>query len=263
MKKVRHKHAQPTKKLITAVLAACCLFFNVSAAAAPLLLATRHHLPPYVYKEAASGIEIDLVKAIFDDMGIDIRFMQMPRIRMIQSFDQGQMQGILTQNVNVSNIGCATDWYLRHQNVGFTLAEDNVQLRSLNDLAQIPVLSFDGAKKYLGKEFRNIVAQNPEYQESTNQESHIDLLYFRRFKVIIGDEWILRLAQRNHFERTGAYKKLTAHYIMPPSLYSARFQDEKICEAFNKSLAKLRTSGSYTKIVSSYHQKIMIAATNY
>ncbi len=180
---------------------------------------------------------------------------------MIQSFDRGEVQGILTQNVTVSDIGCATDWYLKHQNVGFTLAEENIQLSTLQDLQKFSVLSFDGARKYLGEAFRMAVDNNPRYKEYINQAAHIELVYLKRFNVIIGDEWILRLAQRNHFDKTGKYKRMTAHYIMPPSLYSARFQDQTICDAFNKSLSKIRNSGNYEQIVSAYHQRIMIAAT--
>ena len=261
--KVRYKHAQLSKKLVSTFLIATGFFFSgtVKAADEPLQLATRAHLPPYVYHDASSGIEVDLIKAIFDEMDVDIQFVQMPRVRMIQSFDLGQMDGILTQNTSVSDIGCATDWYLKHQNVAFTLADTNIELNSLEDLSTIPVLSFDGATKYLGVAYRNAMLLNPEYRESTNQQSHIELLYLKRFKVIIGDEWILRLAQRNHFDSTGAYQKLTAHYVMPASLYSARFRDEKVCKAFNKSLAKLRGTGRYDQIVTNYHQKIMMAGT--
>lgn len=229
----------------------------------PLQLATRQHLPPYVYENAHSGIEIDLVKAIFANTGLDIKFVQMPRVRMIQTFDQGEADGILTQNINVSEVGCATDWYLKHQNVGFTLAEDKVPLNSLSDLGSLSVLSFNGARKYLGKNFRDAISSNPLYHESSNQASHIELLYLRRFTVVVGDEWILRLAQRNRFDSTGDYKRLTVHYVMPPSLYSARFQDPQVCRRFNTSLAELRRSGEYDRIVFRYHQRIMIAASDY
>ncbi len=254
------------KSSVIAALAVTYCFITVgsqSTAAEPLLLATRHHLPPYVYNEANSGIEVDLIKAIFNDMGRDISFVQMPRIRMIQSFDRGEVQGILTQNVSVSNVGCATEWYLQHQNVGFTLAEENIKLATLEDLGQLSVLSFDGARRYLGSAFSKAVGNNILYKESINQASHIELVYLKRFNVIVGDEWILRLAQRNHFDRTGTYKRMTAHYIMPPSLYSARFHDQTICDAFDASLLKLRQSGNYEQIVSTYHQQIMIAATGY
>ncbi|MEX0300306.1 MAG: substrate-binding periplasmic protein [Kordiimonas sp.] len=248
---------------MAALAVTCCVLAAVSqpTTAAPLLLATRHHLPPYVYNEANSGIEIDLIKAIFKDMGTDISFIQMPRIRMIQSFDRGEVQGILTQNITASNVGCATEWNLQHQNVGFTLADEDIKLTTLNDLGHLSVLSFDGARRYLGESFRRAVDNNPLYEESINQASHIELVYLKRFNVIVGDEWILRLAQRNHFDRTGTYKKMTAHYIMPPSLYSARFHDQKTCDAFDASLQKLRSSGNYEQIVSAYHQQIMIAAT--
>jgi len=226
-------------------------------------LATRMHLPPYVYHNAASGIEIDLIKAIFADIGRKIEFVQMPRVRMIETYDRGELEGILTQNANVSNIGCITDWYIEHQNIGFTLASEPFVLTKLSDLKGMSVLSFDGATRYLGKGFSDAVKGNKLYEEATNQESHIELIYKRRFNVVVGDEWILRLAQRNYFTNTGKYQKMVAHKIMPASLYSARFKNPVICEKFNVSLAKIRSSGEYVQIVNSYHQNIMIAGNRF
>lgn len=219
------------------------------------------HLPPYVYNNAHSGIEIDIVKAIFDHTDFEISFTQMPRIRMIQTFDQGEFDGVLTQNIAVSDKGCATEWYLKHQNVAFTLSDSDLTITNINQLKTMSVLSFDGAKKYLGSEFETAVSRNPRYSESVNQASHIELIYMKRFDVIVGDEWILRLAQKEHYDRTGVYKKLTAHYIMPPSLYSARFQNTEVCDAFNEALNGLRTSGKYDEIIANYHTRIMVASS--
>ena len=95
-----------------------------------LRVATREFLPPYIYEHASTGIEIDLVNAIFRDMPFEVDYVQLPRVRMISSFEDHQLDGILTQNIRNSNTGCATHWYIEHQNVAFSdfnvVSQDNV-----------------------------------------------------------------------------------------------------------------------------------------
>ncbi|PCI62883.1 MAG: hypothetical protein COB37_06070 [Kordiimonadales bacterium] len=220
-------------------------------------LATRVDLPPYVEKQARSGIEIDLVTAIFKKIGKKIEFVQLPRIRMIQSFDNAAIDGILTQNVTVSEVGCATDWYLQHQNVALSLADTDLVVADLLDIRNLSTISFDGATKYLGKNFRDAVSQNPRYIESPDQANHIKLVYNKRFDIVVGDRRILRLAQSAYFKKTGDYKELKTHYIMPPSLYHARFHDKAMCTEFNQALQKLKETGVYAEITSRYDNPIV------
>ncbi len=224
-----------------------------------LKIATRHDLPPYVYERADHGIEIDLIRKIAKIANLDVEFVQMPRIRMIQSFDAQQMDGILTQNPKASKVGCATEWYLKHQNFAFTLNDRELNIRGLDDLKSIRLVSFDGATQYLGPQYKNTVLQNPAYTEAADQSTHIALLYKGRFDAVVGDEWILKLAQRRYYETTGNYMKMQQHEILPASYYIARFHDQAICDAFNTALKNIRENGTYRQIVSTYYDTISMA----
>ena len=225
-----------------------------------LRLAMREFIPPYVYENAASGIEVDLVKAIFRDMPFDVEFVQLPRIRMISSFEDHQLDGILTQNVKASNTGCATDWYIEHQNVGLSVKGRGVQVNSLDDLKNYAVISFSGATRYLGEEFRHAVRGAKRYTETGDQGAHISLLYKGRFDVVVGDNWIMRLAQKRYFDATGQRMELAMHPIMPPSQYVARFHDQSVCDAFNTALQHLHDNGTYAEIWAGYRARIYVEA---
>jgi len=230
-------------------------------AADPVIrIATRPNLPPYIHDGATSGIEIDLIKAVFEEAGRPIEFVQMDRVEMFSRFESGEIEGSLTQNIAASDHGCATKWYIVHQNVGFTLRSKNITLDSLDDLSDKPVVSFHNATVFLGEAYRNAVAKNPRYKEVAPQSAHIDLLYSGEVDVILGDEWIIRYVQRQHFEKTGEYQELTVHPIMKPTLYSARFQRQETCNVFDSALRTLRRDGRYDQIVDGYHQRILVTA---
>lgn len=242
---------------------ALTLSANASAQAASektIRVATRHFLPPYVYENATSGIEIDLIKAVFDESIFDVEFVQLPRIRMISAFEDKQLDGILTQNVTASDVGCATKWYIEHQNVALTVADRHLTVNTLDDLSHFAVISFSGATRYLGAPFANAVQNSRRYTESGDQGTHISLLYKGRFDVAVGDNWILRLAQKRYLDQTGDYMALETHKIMPVSHYVARFHDQQLCDAFDTALDKIRDNGSYNEIWASYRARIYVEA---
>ncbi len=231
-----------------------------------LTIAVRQHLPPYVGPDASTGIEIDLIKAIFEDSQYKVRFVPQPRVRMIAAFDSNRVDGILTQNINASSKGCATDWYIYHQNVAKTLAERQLPLDSLEDLKNYAVLSFSGATRYIGNAFDQAVKRSRLYVESVNEGNLISLLYNKRFDVAIGDRWVLSLAHRRHIEQTGEYKELTTHVVLPPTYYIARFNDQEVCDTFNMSLDRLRKNGRFEEIWEGYRSLLLpsdsISASN-
>jgi polar amino acid transport system substrate-binding protein len=222
-----------------------------------LNIATRVNLPPYVENGATSGIEIDLVKSIFASTQYEPVFTQQPRIRMIAVFEAGKMDGILTQNINASDVGCATDVYLTHENVAKTLKSRDLTVAGLDGLAGYAVVSFSGATRYIGSPFSDAVKKAARYTETGDQAAHIELLYKNRFDVVVGDRWILRLAQKNFFDKTQEYQELDTHSVMKPSLYVARFHDQAVCSAFNTSLKAMRENGQYAAIWNSYERKLL------
>lgn len=222
-------------------------------------IATREYLPPYVEQRASGGIEVDIIRAVFRETAFEPVFIQQPRVRMISAFENGEMDGILTQNIEASNVGCHTDWYISHQNVAITVKDRELSINGLEDLSDRAVLSFSGATRYLGRNFEAAVRGAKRYTESGDQGKHIALLYKNRFDVIVGDSWILSLAQKRHFTSSGEYRPVIKHPIMAPSLYVARFHEQAICDAFNYGLRSLRASGAYADIWDGYQQQLMIA----
>lgn len=244
------------------MLLVCCYSLVLSSAAhaqSPkkiIEIATRLDISPYVEAGATGGIEVALIKAIFAETDFEPVFVQQPRVRMISAFESRQINGIITQNQTASSEGCATDWYISHQNVALTVAERNVNIDNLNDLAGHSVLSFSGATRYLGDDFRKTVMKTTRYTESGDQSKHISLLYKGRFDAIVGDRWILALAQKRYLADSGEYKTLTAHPIMKPSLYVARFHNQEVCDAFNLGLRRLRASGDYARIIDGFENNL-------
>lgn len=226
-------------------------------------VAIRQDIQPYVVNQGSGGFEIELVEAIFNQTPYIPAFIQMPRVRMLQTYNAKGVDGLLTSNVTLSGQGCLTDWYIQHQNVGITLAARDIAISKLPDIADLSVITFDGARSFLGPAFTAETAKSPRYMESPDQKIHISLLYFGYFDVAIGDEWILKMAQVDHKRKSGTYKPLTIHRILPTTLYGARFREQAVCDAFNYGLKTIRANGRYETIVSKHFNRISAHIAEY
>lgn len=238
-------------------------FFHPTAAQEQVDIAIRYDVRPYVANQGTGGMEIDIVKAVFAEMDYLPNFVQMPRVRMIQSFNAKAMDGVLTSNVAVAGEGCLTKWYVQHQNVSFTLTSRNMEFDSLSDVANHSIITFDGATRFLGDAFARAASLSPRYVESSDQNTHVSLLYAGYFDAAIGDEWILRLAQVDQRQSSGEYQPLTLHRILPVTNYGARFHDQRVCDAFNIGLDTIRGNGVYNMIVRSHLDRISAQITIY
>ncbi len=226
-------------------------------------VAVRHDVLPYVTGDGTGGLEIELVKAIFNETIYSPEFKQLHRVRMIRLFENNSVDGLLTSNVTLNGEGCLTDWYIKHQNVGVTLAAREMKINQLTDIGNLSIITFDGAIRFLGPKFAVEAKNSPRYMESSDQNSHISLLYLGYFEAAIGDEWILKLAQVNKKRKSGDFQPLAVHRILPTTLYAARFHKQAVCDAFNEGLTALRTSGRYDAIINSHFGRITAQIEDY
>lgn len=228
-----------------------------------LTIAIRPDVEPYVSEAGTAGLEIEIVKAVLNRTNYKPEFVQLPRMRMIQTFNANGVEGVLTSNAALDGNGCITDWYIQHQNVGITLSERSFEISNLDDVANLSIITFDGATRYLGPDFANQAKKSPRYIESSDQSMHVSLLYQGYFDAAIGDEWILKLAQVNQKQNSGAFRPLTTHRILPTTYYAARFHDSAVCKAFNEGLRYIQQDGTYEQIVRRHTDRISAKIMQY
>lgn len=218
----------------------------------PLKIAAREDRPPYVAKGATSGIEIEIISAVLEELQLQPHFLQMPRPRARHMFENKSVDMLLAQNPALPGGGCTTDWYITHKNVALTLKARSIKLAGLADLKPYAVVSFLGARDQLGPDFRDTVADAASYTETGAQFRHIELLYEGRADVVVGDLLTLNRIQTDLQKETGVFKELHVAELLPPTRYVARFHDDSFCASFNRALATVHKSGKYKNIWNKY-----------
>jgi polar amino acid transport system substrate-binding protein len=115
-------------------------------------------------------------------------------------------------------------------------------------------MSWQGAKTHLGGEYEEMANKNPLYVENHNQELQVQMLFLERFDVIQLDLQIFN-HYRSKIEKEGNIQTSIPVDMFPlfgQSPNNILFHDEKVRDAFNKGLKKLKRSGRYDEIFASY-----------
>ncbi len=222
-----------------------------------LLVASRINTPPFVFGKFKGGIDMEILAAIEERSNLQFEYVHLPRKRMVAPFEGTNLDGYLIQPKNTNTDGCVTDWYIQHLAHVVTLKEKRLKIENVNDLANLKIISFDGASKYLSHAFRKATRNNPNYVESYHQQSHIEILYKGRFDAIVSDSLVIKYHQKNHFDRTGEYHAMESHNILDPVQISARFKNPEHCKQFNSALKEIKANGVYDQILYKYEHDVL------
>ena len=210
--------------------------------------------PPFVIAENAenSGIQIDLIEAIFAEENKSVQFSHMSLARSFSNVEKWHSDGTITLPSGYKNEKVfVSEPYVRYQNVIVTLEEDDITIDNLADLRGKKVIAFQTARNFLGTDYVNAIEQASEYREMADQMRQIKMLFAKRTEALVLDISIFKYFLHNNKgkEYSKAYK---VHWLFAPRVYSAGFKKKEDCEAFNRGLAKIKANGIYQQILDKY-----------
>ena len=158
-----------TKHLLLTIFFLLLSFGNI--AAKELRVAVGLALPPYVFSDTDTGMELDVVQAVFENMGHTIKPVYVPFARVVKHLEEGRVDGAITINENsgIKNV-FYTDSHITYQNVAVTLQSKEYQIDKVSDLGEYKILAFQNATKYLGDQFAKMATNNSKYKEIAKQK---------------------------------------------------------------------------------------------
>ena len=219
-----------------------------------LTLAVGLALAPYNIPEKNCGIETDIVREALEMKGYRVKTKYVPFARRIREIAGGEVDGVLTVNENSDIDAFLSDPHIICENVVVSLKKNNFKIETVGDLKDKSILTFQDAKKYLGKEFAAAAEASPDYREISKQQLQINLLYGDRVDVIVLDKNIF-YHHRNQNEMVDTSQPIDIGYVFKEIPFRVGFVDKKVRDDFNEGLKQLRSSGRYDEIVKKYISK--------
>ena len=238
------------------VTMAVSVFFcsNSHAEKKELTFAVGLALAPYNIPEKNCGIELDIVREALAMKGYRVKTKYVPFARRIREIAQREVDGVLTVNENSGLDVFLSDQHISCENVAVSLKKKKFNIKRISDLKDKSIITFQDAKKYLGKEFVAAADASPDYREISKQELQINLLYGDRVDVIVLDKSIFYY-HKKYNKMVDTTQPIDMWYIFPKVPFRVGFVDKKVRDDFNDGLKQLRESGRYDEIINKYISK--------
>lgn len=233
------------------LLLICLFILPTYAFSASLTIGSALNRPPYIIEDAESGLEIDIIKAAFKEMGQPVNFKFYSRKRQVLYFNKDRLDAVMTMNPANGVDGYWSNDYVEYTNVAISLSEQRLEITRIADLKKYSVAAFENARFLLGPEF-NAVAQQTIYREVDSQLSQNRMLYLGRINTVIADRYIF--AQLNKFveDDVDTQQALSYHFIFPPTSYRMVFHNSVARDTFNQGLTRIKANGIYQALVAKY-----------
>ncbi|GAA0821340.1 transporter substrate-binding domain-containing protein [Colwellia sp. D2M02] len=212
--------------------------------------------PPFVIANdnENSGIQLDVIRAAFATEQQGVNFIHVPLARSFSSINKWHFDGTITlPTTHQREDVYLSDPYIGYQNVVITLAEDNIEINDVSDLANKRIVAFQMAKNFLGPDYVSAVNKAQDYRELADQMKQIDMLFFKRTDALVLDISIFKYFLLQH--HGDKYKKsYIVHQIFKPVKYGAGFKNKADRDKFNQGLKVIKANGTYQKILDKYQR---------
>ncbi|WP_343847172.1 substrate-binding periplasmic protein [Bowmanella denitrificans] len=233
------------------ILLTSLLLMSTVAQASSLVMAVGWTKPPYVIADQDKGFELDLVRAILQNLGHQVDPVYVPFGRSAGMLNHGQVDMALnmTERMPVPHEQLS-QVYVTYRNVVISLKVSRVKLDSMADMKGFSIVAFQNASIVLGQEFAKEVSDSRLYTELPDQSKQVKMLLEGRIDLAVMDINIFRHISTKF--RDDALDLVDIHWLFPPTGYRVGFKDKALLQEFDKALQAYRSSDQYPALIATY-----------
>lgn len=230
--------------------------------ASSLILATDDG-PPHMIKATNSGIDIDIVRQVLNQIGYDIDtvYVSLKRAKRMVIENKADVF-VPTFFQDDSDKIYLSHPVIRYRPMVFTLKSRNISYHAISDLKHLSIATFQGASGYFGEEFSSL-SKKSDYRELPDMAKLPELLLKGRFDVIILDFYIFYYFLKKQLENNPApfaYREISSFALVPEVNAYAGFNNKTLRDKFNQQLSIFKGDKLDQEIIEYYIGPIEILA---
>lgn len=212
-------------------------------------------LPPYVMENGPSGILIDLLKDCLEPSDYKVTPKLHPYARRLVEFETDSVDVVTDVNEKVINDkkleGYYTGYVYAYENFLFSLADRKFEVKTIEELSEYSLLSWQGAIAHIGGEYADMAKQNKNYSETYNQKNQLRMLFSRRVDFVQMDGNIYEYYRQQMLKESGLDVTVPVN-ILPlfgKSPNGFMFKTEAVRDACVANLEILKKNKKYKNVL--------------
>lgn len=208
-------------------------------------------IPPYINKNNNNGIEQNIIKEAFRSFGFDVVFRYYDMTTLREYFSHGVIDVALHMHNGHPIKGVAfSQPHIAYHNVVIGLKSANLNIHQISQLKSLKVMIFNNATDFLGSDFAEMAANNPNYQEKPRDSTRVFALQSGLVDAIVMDLNIYKYLINKGNRFVGA-KEIEVFDILEKTHYRAGFHNKKLLRQFDIAIASLKSKERYNKLLNS------------
>ena len=221
-------------------------------------VAFAHFKSPFVMGDSPKGLEIDIVRKAMKYVGYKIQPVLFDHNMLLTSVKRNLVDAAATVSETDPDLFYSKP-FIHYQNVAISHQSDHLTIHNIEDLEGLKIVAWGNAHLHLGPLFNQlfsketITAANRYYSENYNQLSQCKMFWLHRAQVILIDKTIFGWCNRELKGQVKMDDTPVMHHIFGDRTnYPVAFHSEKLRDAFNAGLEKVKASGEYKMFYQKY-----------
>ncbi len=210
------------------------------------------NFPPFFVKKTESGIFWDLIGKVFEKLPqYQVSYIEMSQKRMVEELNRGRLSGAANINSRTKIRGFRSKPIFRYGSK--VAALKRLDLKSISDLKNFSVVTWQGARNAYGAEFKNMTLANKNYIELPDPKGCVRMVASARADVCILDQFLFL-----YYLKSGAAQAspsvFTFHGLLDNIVNTASmvFLSEAVRDDFDRIVGELTARGELDAIYRSY-----------
>ena len=243
-----------SKLLLVVVL----MSFSFSGYAQKIMIGFGSTLAPWVMADTDNGILIDIFTEAMEPLGYEIEKYYYPYARRIDAY-QAQHVDVVC-DINLKNIeqsglgGYFSGIIYAYENFAFTLKKRDFEFKSIKELGNYSLLSWQGARGMISPEYDEMANSNKAYTETHNQKLQVKMLLKERVDIIQMDEKIFEFYLANLIDEDSSYQQIPIDRfgLFGENPSGFMFRSAQVRNDFVKQIQLMKEDGRFDKIFEKY-----------
>lgn len=254
---------QVSMRLLIQFIVVLCMGTSVWAGSEKTLaVAFGKARPPYAFSEKGQirGIEVELAREALSRMGYQVKPQSISSYRIEAEAKHGNNFDVVV-GVPLASDGARyySKPFVSYENVVLAFKSKKISVKAVKDLKNLRVGVWANARHDLGKDFARhfppLSSGKPpaNYIEFAKQDEQFKALWSDKIDVLIMDRSIFGWFRGTMATQVDVLREVEVFPIFEePNLSCVAFLDQKMRNAFDHEIEKMRESGEYERIVRGY-----------
>jgi len=216
---------------------------------------------PHFNKNHESGLFVELISETFKLIpDYSVKYvLGLSNYRLVDLLNSGDIDAAANIFTDHKIEGFKSDFIFRFRDVAVSLKEKGHVINKVPDLKGKNIVTYQGAKLFLGQAFSEAVSDEHIY-ETPSPESQVNMLLAGRVDVSIGDIYIFLHSVKQISQGEVTPEDLSIAYLFPDIYSHMGFKDKKIRDDFNVALRQIKKNGTFERVYSEYLKSLGYSA---